>query len=52
MTTTAFDSWLRNHPCDTETLWYIQNMLGTVLGFEHPLAQEAQKAWEDSRSTK
>lgn len=47
----AYQEWLKNHPCDTETIWYIQNCLGTLFGFEHPMAQSAKESWEESRES-
>src|SRR3990167_8105071 len=44
----SFTHWLKNHPCTEEELWKIQNCLGTLLGYEHPLAQEAVQAWKRS----
>jgi hypothetical protein len=48
----AFDEWLHNHPYDKNTLWAIQNCLGTLFGFEHPMAEAAKKAWEKAREEK
>lgn len=44
-----FDTWLKNHGCDTEELWKIQNCLGNLYGFDSEHAKEASKAWEESR---
>lgn len=45
----AFSQWLDAHPCDTNTLWAIQNCLGTLFGFDHPMAEEAKEAWACSK---
>lgn len=44
-----FDHWFKHHPCDRETLWHVQNALGTILGFDHIEAQAAMKAWENCK---
>lgn len=41
-----FNSWHSTHPCNAEVLWYLQNMLGTVYGYESENAKQAVKAWE------
>ena len=41
-----FDAWLKSHGCTTEELWKLQNCLGTVLGFDHPEAVAAKRAWQ------
>jgi len=45
----TFDQWHKNHGCDTEELWKIQNLLGSILGWDHPEYLAASKAWVASR---
>ena len=44
-----FRLWVKNHGPSKETLWALQNMLGSVLGFDHPLSLETKKAWVECR---
>lgn len=43
----TFTDWLESHGCTTEELWKIQNCIGSLWGFDHPIAKEAAKAWMD-----
>lgn len=45
----TFHEWLENHRCSVEELWKIQNCLGSVLGFENPIAKDAEEAWRKQR---
>jgi hypothetical protein len=40
-----FDAWHKNHGCTKEELWKIQNCIGALFGFDHPVAIDAAKAW-------
>ena len=44
--TGSFNSWYSRHPCDTNTLWHIQNCLGDVLGWDHEATKQATEAWQ------
>lgn len=41
--------WLDTHGCSERELWLLQNMLGTVYGFESDVAQAAKQRWERAR---
>lgn len=45
MSNQSFAEWLKRHGCDRDTLWNLQNMLGSCLGWDHPLHLEAKEAW-------
>jgi len=44
---TTFSNWLRNHPCSSRELWVLQNCIGSVFGFDHPVAKEAAEIWNE-----
>lgn len=47
MSNQTFTEWNARHGCDKQTLWALQNMLGSCLGWDHPLHLEALEAWND-----
>lgn len=44
----SFQGWYSRHVCSTQTLWYLQNCLSSLLGADHPDAKAAQEAWLNS----
>lgn len=44
----SFQDWYSRHGCSTQTLWYLQNCLSSLLGADHPDAKAAQEAWLNS----
>jgi len=47
MTNQPFREWLSRHGCSRRELWLMQNMLGSCLGWEHPLRDEVLKAYDE-----
>jgi hypothetical protein len=45
----SFDAWHKNHGCTKHELWLIQNCIGALFGFDHPVAIDASKALRDAR---
>ncbi len=46
----SFKEWHSRHGCSAETLYYIQNCLGSMYGFDDPNALQATIAWQDQRN--
>lgn len=43
----TFSDWLATHRgIDKRSMWYLQNCLHVVLGFDHPKAQAATEYWK------
>lgn len=44
----TFDEWHKTHGPNTEELWYIQNCLGDILGWDNENTKQAMEAWKNS----